>query len=60
MDLPLAIVKARVLNWENMRETRKDIRFDHLGLIGNRIHYYKKLLRTLELEEFYNVRLPHA
>ena len=58
MELPLAIVKARVRNWKIIAEKRMDIFCYGGGIIRNRIHYYKKLQRKLELEQFYNVKLP--
>ena len=60
MKLPLAIVKARIRNWEIIAENRPDIRWCSGGIVGNRIRYYEKLHRKLELEQFFNVKLPDA
>ena len=57
MELPLAIVKARARNWEIILEKRMDI-FCYGGIITNRLHYYKRLQRKMELEQFYSVKLP--
>ncbi len=60
MNLPLAIVKARVRNWEIIAEKRMDIFVYGKGIIHNRIHYYKKLQRKMELEQFYGVKILDA
>ncbi len=60
MNLPLAIVKARVRNWEIIAEKRMDIFVYGKGIIRNRIHNYKKLQRKLELEQFYGVKILDA
>jgi hypothetical protein len=58
MELPLAIVKARARNWEIILEKRMDIFCYGGGIITNRLHYYKRLERKMELEQFYSVKLP--
>ena len=58
MNLPLAIVKARARNWEIIAKKRIDLFVYGKGIIGNRLDYYKKLQRKMELEQFFNVKLP--
>jgi hypothetical protein len=55
---PLAIVKARINNWRKVYKEENYYTSLYMRMACNRIRYYKKLHRKIELEQFFGVKLP--